>query len=304
MASSLAITLRPFADGLSFIQTHKVHSTLFPYPWANTLHAARISLAFHSLSSKQPTKLGWKTHLAGFLVMSWGGMLFSHLLLSLPPPAILSVQPYINYLAVHLLLTAVFHAFPGLLEPEMMRTYDLVLFPLDALLRVNSITSTVSTLSPEASPNYARIHPSLPSSPFFHLLLGAVASAGGGVTAVTFSTFSPNWSFSTPVFLRPGVGLLGTMDIWGGALVAGVFGVASGHSAFKGVVPAWIEGLMQVNVHVDGVEGEAKKLVLSQKGAKALGALVLTTLFGYRAIMGWVNAQKVDARKPGQKKKQ
>ncbi|THU98641.1 hypothetical protein K435DRAFT_777403 [Dendrothele bispora CBS 962.96] len=250
--------------------------------------------------------------------MSWGGMLFSHLLLSLPPPALVSIHPYINYLSVHLLFTGLFYAFPGLLDIDKMKTYDLVLFPIDALLRVNAITSTVGMLSsspspspsPQGNPNYARIHPALVDSPLFHLILGAVASAGGSVTASTFSTFTPNWSFSTPVFLRPGVGLLGTMDIWGGALIALVFGVSSGHKAFRGVVPGWVERLVQV--HVEG-EGEAKTLVLSQKGAKALGALVLTVLFGYRAVVGWVGAQqqqqqvgKVEASKKmqGAKKKQ
>lgn len=51
------------------------------------------------------------------------------------------------------------------------------------------------------------------------MLIGAIVSAGGGLSAGTVSAWSANWVFSTPPVLRAGAGWAGTLDIWGGALV-------------------------------------------------------------------------------------
>lgn len=75
---------------------------------------------------------------------------------------------------------------------------------------------TIDLLSPGRS---QKVDPLLANSPLFHLITGAVASAGGGITAATLSTWTPNWAFSTPVFLRPEADVWATLDIWGGALV-------------------------------------------------------------------------------------
>jgi hypothetical protein len=94
---TLARILRPTADIFALITTRKVHSTLFPYPWAPTLHAARyhtrhlsslilltrnylgrvleppsserISAAFQSILKRNGNRLNWRTYMAGFLVM-------------------------------------------------------------------------------------------------------------------------------------------------------------------------------------------------------------------------------------------
>lgn len=90
---------------------------------------------------------------------------------------------------------------------------NVILFPLDGLLRANAVTLTLGHLSP-ASP----VDPRLKNSIVTHLILGAVASCGGGASAATLGTWTPNWAFSTPVVLRGG-GLMGTLDVWGGCLV-------------------------------------------------------------------------------------
>lgn len=72
----------------------------------------------------------------------------------------------------------------------------------------------------------------------FNLLLGAVAPSGGGILAVTFQTYTPNWSFTTPLFLRDEVPFWALLDVWGGAIVAGAFGILSGHPAFAGTAYA------------------------------------------------------------------
>ena len=67
--ATLAYVLRPCADALTFLTTTKVHSSLFPYPWAPTLHAARISMAYQSNMRRTSSSLSWGTYIAGYLVM-------------------------------------------------------------------------------------------------------------------------------------------------------------------------------------------------------------------------------------------
>lgn len=158
--------------------------------------------------------------------MSWGGMLFSHLLLSLPPPVLYAPQPWINYISVHLILTFLFSLAPSVLtNSDFLSTLDLALFPIDAMLRVNAVVGTLSHLAP-GSPSFDTISPVLINSPLFHFIIGCTASAGGGVTAATLGVWNTSWGSGgfTPVFLRKGPrtpfkNALSTLDVWGGGLV-------------------------------------------------------------------------------------
>lgn len=84
---------------------------------------------------------------------------------------------------------------------------------MDALIRTNAVTSALSLLY---APN---VHPEYVSSPLTHMLLGVIMSAGGGFLASTLGAWNADWTLSTPPMLRAGVGWLGTVDLWGGALV-------------------------------------------------------------------------------------
>ena len=66
--------------------------------------------------------------------------------------------------------------------------------------------------------------PRLSQSVFLQLLIGAVASAGGGVTAATFGVWTPEWNFGTPVVLKSG--WVESVDVWGG-IIAGRFQLTS-----------------------------------------------------------------------------
>ncbi|PPQ97922.1 hypothetical protein CVT26_002984 [Gymnopilus dilepis] len=223
LALSVTSHLRPIADAFVLINSTKVHPVWFPYAWAPTLHAARISMIFSWNARKSPTPLSWGTHIAGFLIMAWGGGLLSHFWLGLPPPLLYSFQPAINYISVHLFLTLLFQTLPDVLYPPII---DTILWPLDALLRTNAVTLTLGLFS---SPN---VYPEYRNSSLAHLILGAIASAGGGLAAATFNLWTPNWTFSTPPPLRAGAGWAGTLDVWGGALVALIFSSTTHHPAF------------------------------------------------------------------------
>ena len=199
----------------------------------------------------------------------WGGTFLSRNFLGLPQPVVYLIPPYINYVTVHLVLTLVFDVFPTLLNPKL---FDTVLFPIDAVVRVAAITSTVAFLS-MPSPAGTSVHPALTLSPLTHMVIGALSSNGGGITASTLSTWSPSWSFSTPPILRAGTGLWGSVDFWGGAVVAVIYGTATGHEAFSDVTAV----LSQMRlVSMDGAKMESLE-------ARALAAAVLSVLFGIRA---------------------
>ncbi|KAG7450863.1 uncharacterized protein BT62DRAFT_962721 [Guyanagaster necrorhizus] len=258
LAQAFAYALRPFADALTFLTTTRVHPTLFPYPWASTLHATRVSMAYQNNMRRTGSKLSWGTYITGYLIMCWGGMVLSHTLLSIPSPILFCINPYINYIVPHLVVTILFAIFPNILTSPNL---DLVLFPLDGLLRANAVTSTLAMISSNPA-----IDSKLTSSALFHIIIGAVVSCGGGASAATLKTWTPEWSFGTPVFLRSGVGFWGSLDVWAGSLVAVVYSAMTVHPAFDEVVPFEVR----------------PAFALSSLGAKAVSSYIYTILFGLR----------------------
>ncbi|KAJ3571724.1 hypothetical protein NP233_g3566 [Leucocoprinus birnbaumii] len=305
----MAGILGPLANSLKYITTTKVHPA-FPYLIGPTVHAARISIAYQANARKSPDarSLSWGTYIAGYLIMCWGGGLSTHFLLGLPPPMLYSFGPWINYLTVHLVLTAVFTFFPSLLHPP---TFDTALFPLDALVRTTAIIGSVSLLSP-SSAAAKQINPLYVNSPLTHMIVGALASAGGGLAASTLGAWSSQWSFSTPPVLRLGVGMWGSLDVWGGALVAAVYGISTNHPAFRTFIPTLLKmpifsQLIQLIYPFfdTSLEGLAP---LKPAEARALGGLVLTVLFALRVYnVHWSGAAspskgKADTKQSGGKK--
>ncbi|TFK60858.1 hypothetical protein BDN72DRAFT_965489 [Pluteus cervinus] len=274
-------TLRPIANALSYLGTN-VHPVYFPYPWARTLHALRVSYVFQASARRfngpQGAKaLSWGTYISGFLVMAWGGTVLSSLLLSQPPPMLYSVGIWINYIVPHLILTFLFST--SFLSPSLLTTnshlVDTILFPLDGLLRAGSVAGTLALLSNPSSP----VNPLLASSPLTHLILGAIASGGGGTTAATINAWNPQWSFNTPVFLRDGVGWLGTLDLWGGALAAIIYSSLTSHPAFTPFTHGFLSYMAVLPFTPDLLPS------LSALGAKAVAALVFMILFATRVYL-------------------
>ncbi|KAF8960697.1 hypothetical protein BDZ97DRAFT_1665389 [Flammula alnicola] len=276
LALTAANYLRPISDALVYINTTKVHSVWFPYPLAPTLHAARVSMIFQANARRSPAPLSWGTYITGYLIMCWGGGLISHFFLGLPPPMLYSFSPSIIYISVHLVLTLLFQIFPDLLYPPVI---DTILWPLDALLRTNAVTSTLGLLY---SPN---IHPEYQNSALTHMLLGAIVSAGGGLSASTVGAWTPNWSFSTPPVLRAGAGWAGTLDLWGGALVALIYSSTTGHHAFSSLHTYTTLILSSPLLSVTRKpHADSDFPPLSALGAKSLATAVLGLLFAARVI--------------------
>ncbi|KAF7376070.1 hypothetical protein MSAN_00021800 [Mycena sanguinolenta] len=202
-----------------------VHGTLFPYVWGSTLHALRISLVFLTNVKTSGHRLSWGAHMFGFLFMCWGGTFACHLLLSLPPPQLYAPGPWINYSAVHLFLTLLFHYFPIVARPLHHKRRTLPSRrPPPCEQRLPGVISPLKS-----------VHQSPPRRfPLFHFILGAAAASGGGLLGGTLNLSTPNWHFSTPPPLRTGVwGVWSTLDIWAGGVVASTYGFLTAHPAFQ-----------------------------------------------------------------------
>lgn len=157
----------------------------------------------------------------------WGGGVLTHLIMGLPPPHFYSFHPWINYITVHLVLTAVFNIFPNLLQPKI---YDTILFPIDGILRAHSVVSALALFNVPAisNPLSALSAPSpykSMDSCFGHMVLGILASAAGGISLSSLSLWSEEWKFGTPPILK--ASLWGSADVWGGALAAIVYSSAT-----------------------------------------------------------------------------
>lgn len=202
--------------------------------------------------------------------------------MGLPVPNFYSFHPAINYLSVHLICTILFYNFPGLLNSKLL---DTIFWPLDALLRTNAVTSTQSLLA----------HPLVPSeyklSPLTHLILGAIASAGGGISVGTINGFSSSWAFATPPFLRLGAGWAGTLDVWGGALVALIYGCLIGDPAFN--------GLITLASATSKTHTSAVVLPLTPLAAKAIAGIILGGLFATRTVQThWMSTTPQRSKTP------
>lgn len=185
--------------------------------------------------------------------------MMSNFLMFQPPPQLLSIKPYINYLAVHVLFGYVIDFLPS---PKVI---DTSLPLIDAIMRTGSICGAVQLA-------HTHSNPAIASSLFFQLLIGAVASAGGSVTASTLGVWNQEWSLRVPPFLRGG--LIDTLDLWSGSLAAAVYGCLLGlHPAYE--------------PYTRFLSGQGEKYVagtplMSPLEARSTTVLVLTALYAFR----------------------
>jgi len=209
--------------------------------------------------------------------MSWGGSVWSHIFLGLYPQQLYSVHPWISYLSVHILLTAILPYIQTALSPRML---DSILFPIDSVLRLSSITACVSLVQSHTDPR-------LSQSLFLQLLIGAVASAGGGITAATFDVWTPDWKFGTPVVLKSS--WVACTDVWGGAVTAFIYGLlTASHPTYQDIL---------LSFSITSKPGP----VLTPLGARAAATIVLAAIFLWKAlVVHWFGAM----RKPVKEKSQ
>ena len=212
----------------------------------------------------------------------WGGSILTCTALQLPHPQLLSYHPWLNYGAIHLFISLLFSSYTPLSDPSS-KVMDTIFPILDAVTRTGAIEASLSAVRNHPNPAYS-------GSLFLQLLIGAVASAGGGVTASTLNLWSPSWALSTPPFLNNPT-LLSTLDIWSGSLAALIYGfLTASHTGYG----PWI-------AHINGGKEGA---MFTDLGARAVVVLVLTGCYGWRVgVTHYGRAKKVVGNKGLKEKK-
>jgi len=262
-----AMLLRGTADITQLITKTLVHPNYFPYPLGIAIHAARVSIAYQSnvRNTGNWGRMPWATYLAGFLVMSWGGSVWSHILLGQYPPQLYSVHPWISYLSVHIFLTGILPHIQSFLSPRIL---DTILFPIDSVLRLTSITTSLSLIQSHSDPR-------LSQSLFLQLLIGAVACAGGGATAATLGVWTSEWKFGTPVVLKSS--WVESVDVWGGVITAFIYGLlTASHPTYQ-----YLLHTLSITSH----PGPA----VTALGARSAATVILAIIFLWRVlVVHWV----------------
>lgn len=186
------------------------------------------------------------------------------MLLSTPPAWLLSPMPWGIYVAGYVLLVQ-----SGLAEsiaraPAVPLSLALAL--VDGLTRGVAITSM-----PALAPGMSWITP---------IILGAIATCGGGWIAQGMGMHKAAWAAGVPSVLDGGV--LGTLDVWG-AMLGGLLYVAltQKHAALDGVRSLGLA--LPKEYRVTDEYGDDLGIV-DVGAARALVVILLTGLFAARSI--------------------
>ncbi|BEI81087.1 hypothetical protein CcaverHIS002_0202470 [Cutaneotrichosporon cavernicola] len=246
------------ADMLQNLTGHTVHDVYFPFVRFSVLHAMRVSLAWAAMTRGRKS-VGLFADLFGFLVIAWGGGTLVSLLLGNPPAWLISPVPWLVYVAVYLVtiptrLASVISSAPSL-------PLGLVLSLVDGMTRGVSVASMPALT--ESSPKTA-------GSWLAPVVLGAIATCGGGWIAQTLGLARESWAMGRPSVL--GGGVWNTLDVWA-ALIAGV-----AYSTLNGHYPA----LRKVRPLV--AEALPDDLEITPGVARAVAVLIFAGLFAARTL--------------------
>ncbi|MBW0488539.1 hypothetical protein O181_028254 [Austropuccinia psidii MF-1] len=254
MISSFHSLIQPLSSFLEYLSI-PIHPIYLPISLLPFLHAARISIAYRSLNSQAGGETTVMANLAGFLLMAWGGSIWSHLFLSLPIPQMLSFKPLLAYGITHLII-------PDISRLPTLKTLDSFLPLIDALIRTTAIAAGVEA---------CRTHPvsAVSESWAIQLFIGAISSSGGGISAQALRVWEPNWCLARPSFLQEGTMLAGT-DVWSGALIAAIYG------ALTASHPSYHHFLSKYFPYI------SPKPILPTVDAKALSAFILAVIYCWR----------------------
>lgn len=156
-----------------------------------------------------------------------GGSSLVAMLINQPNP--LLVSPYL--LPLYSAIFAITHLSSVttflLASPLTRLPLDLGLSFIDAITRTLSIVSLLHVLAS---------HPSVPlsTSPLAHLILSALAAAGGGILASVLGVSEPGgWTLKTPAILSEEASFLSTLDLSSAGVIAVVYSLLTDLPAFR-----------------------------------------------------------------------
>ncbi|GMK56498.1 hypothetical protein CspeluHIS016_0303380 [Cutaneotrichosporon spelunceum] len=245
-----------------------VHSAYFPFVRFSVLHAARVTIAWVAMTNGRK-QVGLFADLFGFL---GGGSTLVSLLSGSPPAWLLSPAPWLVYVAIYLI--AVPTKLASVVSQAPSLPLGLVLSFIDGMARGVTVASMPSLT--ESSPKTA-------GSWLAPIVLGVIATCGGGWIAQTLGLARESWTIGRPSVL--GGGVWDTLDVWA-AVIAGVV-----YSALVGNYPA----LRKLRPLV--VETLPSDLEITPGVARAVAVLVFTSLFAARTIATCLRPATKEAEK-------
>ncbi|CAD6890180.1 unnamed protein product [Tilletia controversa] len=290
--------------------TAQAHPTYFPFPWMFVLHAVRCSFAWRGIIKGNTARLRakgvkvqgltWAADCAGFLLMSWGGGILSHLLTGRLPPQFLHPGAALTYLPLHLLIS-LFLSLPSLsaLHPSA-QLLDILSPYIDGATRAGAVALGVQLAS--------SAHP---ESLMLQVVLGTLTACGGGQSCGTLGAWEPNgWVLGTPPALRARSWMEG-VDVWAPFLaVLGYVVLGGTHEDVLPLTRPLVALLARFGlVSLGKGEGITQLAVLDPTAARALATLIITAAFVWRATVlhgQWATDSFSTAlkQKPGQQQQQ
>lgn len=183
------------------------------------------------------------------------------------PVQLLSIHPFVNYVTVHLLITALVH----FLDAPTAKLIDTMLIVIDGALRTHAVVMSVQLAKASAVG-------AVSSSMLIQVVCGTLGATGGGQLAGTLGVHLPGgWQFSTPPALRA-TSVTEVIDVLAAGLCALVYGITTlSHPGYSSLLS---------KVHHDGTQP-----LFSPVGARAACTLIFTLAFAYRAVqLHWLPA--------------
>lgn len=200
-------------------------------------------------------------------------------LLGQVPPNLLALEPWIAYLSVHIFISSILYFVPVEINHPLM---DVCLFWLDAATKSGAIFGAIAGCSN---------HPNtlVQQSTFAPIVLSALAPVGGGTVAHMFCVHEQNWGFTSPPWLKPGNGILSTLDMWTAAVAAIMYGILTqSHPSYE----PWREFL-----------GLPSKGAFTVLGARSAVVSFLMVAYGLRAVYLYVPKASSRIKKNDNKEK-
>ncbi|PKI82523.1 hypothetical protein MVES1_003904 [Malassezia vespertilionis] len=201
------------ADLTEFVWKKHVHSIYLPIAVIAVVHAVRISIVTRLVSGGKQSQLPLFQSMVLNMVVLFGGSTLVAVLLGIQLPVLVSPLAIAVYSTVHASLylsglgTMLVHLHTAT-QPFM----DIILAMVDALCRTEAIASYGLVQMEQHS------SPSVASSFFAKLVIGALISGGAPLIITAFQLNAPKWGFVTPPWVERPTMLL-NKDLVGGMVV-------------------------------------------------------------------------------------
>ena len=278
--------ISPIARLIQHVTTTPVHSTYYPYLRFGAIHAARVSIIWAGMTKGRKEKVGLVRDMIGYLtlacefvfasheqhtvLMIWsgGGGTITSLLLSQPPSWLITPTPWIIYPPIYLLLGPTgLSDYIASTTPTPVNIFGSYIDGMTRGTTIGSLPSLISTAG-------------LSSNAWTTAILGGIATCGGGWIASGLGMNADEWKLGMPSVLNGG--LLDTLDLWAGMLVAILYAALSRSHEELEPISSYLAGVLPDDLVL--LTAKTGGAVVSTDIARAICVLVLGSLLCARVV--------------------